>query len=89
MFMESRTVIRCDWSTADPEMISYHDKEWGVPLHDDNLIFEFLSLEGAQAGLSWSTILKRRKIIYAQEGFRRPCIRGKERGYEGLDKRGL
>jgi len=52
---------RCDWSTTDPDYIRYHDTEWGVPVHDDNKIFEFLILEGAQAGLSWLTILKRRK----------------------------
>ena len=50
---------RCAWA-RDPLMISYHDEEWGVPLHDDRALFEFLILEGAQAGLSWSTILKKR-----------------------------
>ncbi|MBN1682972.1 DNA-3-methyladenine glycosylase I [Candidatus Bathyarchaeota archaeon] len=48
------------WNTKDPLMASYHD-EWGTPVHDDNLLFEFLSLEGMQAGLSWGQILKRRK----------------------------
>ena len=52
---------RCDWSGADALMIEYHDTEWGVPLHDDVKLFEFLILEGAQAGLSWSTILKKRE----------------------------
>lgn len=52
--------IRCSWAGADPEYIRYHDEEWGVPVHDDRLLFEFLILEGAQAGLSWLTILKRR-----------------------------
>ncbi len=51
---------RCQWVTKDPEYIQYHDTEWGVPVHDDRTIFEFLILEGAQAGLSWLTILKRR-----------------------------
>lgn len=51
---------RCDWAGRDPLMIAYHDQEWGVPLHDDQLFFEFLCLEGAQAGLSWSTVLKKR-----------------------------
>ena len=51
---------RCDWAGSDPEMVAYHDTEWGVPVHDDPTHFEFLVLEGAQAGLSWSTILKRR-----------------------------
>lgn len=51
---------RCAWASQDPLYISYHDTEWGVPLHDDQRLFEFLLLEGAQAGLSWITILKRR-----------------------------
>jgi len=51
---------RCPWAVGD-EYISYHDKEWGVPVHDDRLLFEFLILEGAQAGLSWITILKKRE----------------------------
>ena len=51
---------RCPWATIEPA-ISYHDKEWGVPLHDDRSLFEFLILEGAQAGLSWITILKKRE----------------------------
>jgi len=53
--------IRCPWSLGDPLMTAYHDAEWGVPVHDDRLLFEFLILEGAQAGLSWLTILKRRE----------------------------
>ena len=52
---------RCGWVGDDPILISYHDKEWGNPSHDDRLLFEFLILEGAQAGLSWITILKRRE----------------------------
>ena len=54
-------VKRCRWAGNEEEMISYHDFEWGTPIHDDQLLFEFLILEGAQAGLSWSTILKRRE----------------------------
>jgi DNA-3-methyladenine glycosylase I len=54
-------VRRCGWSGADPRMIEYHDREWGVPLHDDRKLFEFLILEGMQAGLSWSTILNKRQ----------------------------
>lgn len=50
---------RCSWATTD-QMIAYHDQEWGVPQHDDHRLFEFLILEGAQAGLSWSTILAKR-----------------------------
>jgi len=55
-----RDVVRCGWSGTDPEMIAYHDREWGVPVHDDRTHFEFLILEGAQAGLSWATILRKR-----------------------------
>ena len=51
---------RCEWCTGSDIEIAYHDKEWGVPLHDDQRLFEFLILEGAQAGLSWITILKKR-----------------------------
>jgi DNA-3-methyladenine glycosylase I len=51
---------RCFWCTSDPIYIEYHDKEWGRPVHDDRLLFEFLILEGAQAGLSWLTVLKKR-----------------------------
>src|SRR4051794_29291955 len=52
-------MTRCPWATIEPA-IAYHDEEWGVPVHDDRLLFEFLILEGAQAGLSWITILKKR-----------------------------
>ncbi|MCI0652267.1 MAG: DNA-3-methyladenine glycosylase I [Planctomycetes bacterium] len=52
---------RCDWPASDPLMIEYHDEEWGVPLHDDGKLFEFLVLEGAQAGLSWLTVLRKRE----------------------------
>jgi DNA-3-methyladenine glycosylase I len=51
---------RCPWALADPLLAEYHDREWGRPLHDDRRLFEFLILEGAQAGLSWLTILKKR-----------------------------
>ena len=57
---EPQSVTRCEWAGSDPEMVAYHDTEWGVPVHDDPTHFEFLVLEGAQAGLSWSTILHRR-----------------------------
>ena len=56
---------RCEWCLKFEQYIEYHDKEWGVPVHDDRIHFEFLILEGAQAGLSWSTILKKR------EGYRK------------------
>ncbi len=62
---EKNQMNRCPWSISDPAYIEYHDKEWGVPVHDDQKQFEFLVLESAQAGLSWLTILKRR------EGYRR------------------
>jgi DNA-3-methyladenine glycosylase I len=52
---------RCAWAGDDPLMIRYHDEEWGRPVHDDRVLFEFLILEGAQAGLSWSTILRKRE----------------------------
>jgi len=55
----ARDVIRCSWA-RNPLSIRYHDEEWGVPLHDDRKLFEFLILEGAQAGLSWDTILQKR-----------------------------
>jgi DNA-3-methyladenine glycosylase I len=51
----------CAWAGDDPLMRRYHDEEWGVPVHDDQRLFEFLTLEGAQAGLSWSTILRKRE----------------------------
>ncbi len=51
---------RCQWAGTDPDYIVYHDCEWGVPLHDDRALFEFLILEGAQAGLNWLTVLKKR-----------------------------
>jgi len=56
---------RCAWVAEDPLRIAYHDREWGVPVHDDRVLFEFLLLEGAQAGLSWDTILRKR------DGYRR------------------
>jgi DNA-3-methyladenine glycosylase I len=52
---------RCSWSGKDPIYIKYHDEEWGVPVHDDRKLFEFLILEGVQAGLSWLTVLKKRE----------------------------
>lgn len=60
---------RCEWCGNDPLYVEYHDREWGVPVHDDKKLFEFLILEGAQAGLSWLTILKRRT------GYRRAFAR--------------
>ena len=63
--MKSDNKTRCAWCVKFEEYITYHDTEWGVPVHDDRIHFEFLILEGAQAGLSWSTILKKR------EGYRK------------------
>jgi DNA-3-methyladenine glycosylase I len=61
-----KTVVRCEWAPVnDPRYVAYHDEEWGVPSHDDRHLFEMLVLEGAQAGLSWSTILNKR------EGYRK------------------
>src|SRR3712207_9256100 len=57
---QSAARSRCSWPKSDLD-IAYHDTEWGVPVHDDRVLFEFLTLEGAQAGLSWSTILKKRE----------------------------
>lgn len=54
-------LVRCPWPGTDPLYVDYHDKEWGVPVKDDRKLFEFLILEGAQAGLSWITILRRRE----------------------------
>ncbi len=59
--MEKKIKARCAWPTDNPLMIKYHDKEWGVPVHNDRKLFEFLLLEGFQAGLSWNTILKKRE----------------------------
>ena len=53
-------MVRCEWARTEPNL-TYHDEEWGVPVHDDRVLFEFLILEGAQAGLSWETILKKRE----------------------------
>ena len=69
-----REVKRCGWAgLSDPMYLDYHDREWGVPVHDDRTLFEFLVLEGAQAGLSWGTILKKR------DNFRR--------AFDGFDPR--
>src|SRR5499427_8870330 len=66
---------RCGWAGTDPRMIAYHDDEWGVPVHDDRLFFEFLVLEGAQAGLSWATILNKRDAY--------------RRAFDGFDARAI
>ena len=67
---KTTTLKRCTWSGSDPLMIAYHDTEWGVPVHNDRKLFEFLILEGAQAGLSWQTILRKREnYCKAFQGF--------------------
>jgi len=63
-----KNMIRCSWPSDDPLMIAYHDTEWGVPLHDDRKLYEFIVLDGAQAGLSWSTVLRKRENY--REAFR-------------------
>jgi DNA-3-methyladenine glycosylase I len=76
---------RCPWAATEPN-ITYHDKEWGVPVHDDRKLFEFLILEGAQAGLSWNTILKKRENYRkALDGFRPEKLAR----YDGRDKQRL
>jgi len=72
---------RCPWSGTDPLFVAYHDQEWGVPVHDDRVLFEFLVLEGAQAGLSWSTILRKR------DAYRRAFDRFDPRKVARYDKR--
>lgn len=77
---------RCDWAGADPLYIAYHDEEWGVPLYDPHRLFELLCLEGAQAGLSWITILRKR------EGYRRAFDGfdpGRIAGYTDADRERL
>ncbi len=66
----SDELVRCGWAGDDPLMQRYHDEDWGVPVHDDRALFELLTLEGAQAGLSWLTVLRRRETYrVAFEGF--------------------
>ena len=68
--MSEDPVKRCEWALSDPALLAYHDAEWGIPEHDDRKLFEFLLLEGAQAGLSWLTVLKKREAFRkAFDGF--------------------
>ena len=71
MNIPASNIIRCPWvDLTKPDYITYHDKEWGVPVHDDRLLFEFLTMESAQAGLSWYTVLhKRENYRKAFDGF--------------------
>lgn len=83
---------RCSWAGDDPLYVEYHDREWGVPVHDDRTLFEFLILEGAQAGLSWITILKKRENYReAFDGFdpRRVARYGEARVEELLGNAGI
>jgi DNA-3-methyladenine glycosylase I len=63
--MPSATPARCKWASTEPLFFDYHDREWGTPVHDDHMLFEMLNLEGAQAGLSWLTILRKRECYRA------------------------
>lgn len=65
MPVATKPPVRCQWVTDDPLYVRYHDEEWGVPVHDDRTHFEFLILEGAQAGLSWLTVLRKREAYRA------------------------
>lgn len=68
--MNNASQVRCAWCGTDPLYVAYHDGEWGVPVHDERTLFEFLILEGAQAGLSWITILRKRENYHrAFDGF--------------------
>lgn len=79
--MERSKRKRCTWAGTDPLYVAYHDEEWGVPVHDDRVLFEFLVLEGAQAGLSWITILRKR------EAYRRAFDRFDARKVARYDER--
>jgi DNA-3-methyladenine glycosylase I len=57
----AKALVRCAWATSSPLLEAYHDREWGIPVHDDAVLFEFITLEGAQAGLSWETALRKRE----------------------------
>src|SRR5256886_16296623 len=61
--MSDDPVKRCEWALGDPALLVYHDAEWGTPEHDDRKLFEFLVLEGAQAGLSWLSVLKKSQAV--------------------------
>jgi DNA-3-methyladenine glycosylase I len=84
--MSAEAPTRCGWAGSDPLYVRYHDEEWGVPVHDDRRLFEMLILEGAQAGLSWITILRKR------DAYRRAFDRfdpKKVAGYDGRRRRAL
>ncbi|MEN9934430.1 MAG: 3-methyl-adenine glycosylase constitutive [Chloroflexota bacterium] len=90
--MTGEPMTRCWWAGSDPTYIAYHDTEWGVPVHDDRTLFEFLVLEGAQAGLSWITILRKRPAYReAFDGFdaQRVAAYGPEKVAELLQNPGI
>lgn len=77
----NQTPTRCPWCGDDPQYVAYHDDEWGVPVHDDRRLFEMLILEGAQAGLSWLTVLRKRDNYRAAlDGFDPAVVAGYGRG---------
>ena len=69
-----KNIQRCAWASGDPLLITYHDEEWGVPVHEDGRLFEFLILEGVQAGLSWLTVLRKRENYRAAFGGLDPAV---------------
>jgi DNA-3-methyladenine glycosylase I len=69
-----KNIQRCAWATGDPLLIAYHDREWGVPVHEDKKLFEFLILEGVQAGLSWLTVLRKRENYRAAFDGLQPAV---------------
>lgn len=79
--MKQNELRRCAWAGEDPLNVTYHDQEWGVPVHDDHRLFEMLTLEGAQAGLSWLTILRKR------EGYRQSFVRFDPQRVAGFDQK--
>src|SRR5574341_968498 len=68
-----RPRTRCGWTSTDPLMIRYHDTEWGIPLHDDRKLFEFLVLDAFQAGLSWAIVLRKRENFRKAFGYFDPA----------------
>lgn len=84
--------IRCDWSTKDPLYITYHDTEWGVPLHNEQELFEFLILETFQAGLSWITVLRKRnnfRIAFDNFDYKKVAVYNEDKVQELLQNAGI
>ena len=83
---------RCDWATTDPLYIAYHDSEWGTPLHDEQQLFEFLTLETFQAGLSWITVLKKRnnfRAAFDNFDYKKVALYGEDKYEELLHNAGI